>query len=703
MPDTHQYLLKDAAAALQAHRLQSALAALHGVATMLKEFDIAEELTGIEDSYAMLLNYFAKGTDDPMRMKLYEKFFARTCEILEALKRSSEMTKEKSCFAATERTLQQMLGAGHTPQALAPFTGRDFRTVFDAVMVAPLLTPADEESLSAYLLNGKNDEVLSCLILSALTLSCMRFFDAAKMRILADVVLTDRISLRVRSLVGLVFITATCPDALKHQPDLTARLHLMMDVPGFPEELEMVQQQIFLSLDTKRFDKEIREQLMPQILKHIQKAKREGLLDVLNASEKLMNPEENPEWSEGDQHDFEKSMRGIAEMHARGADIYMSTFKTLKQRFSFFNAAANWFWPFTLNHPDLSPDCRTNSMLRMMLSNAGVCDSDKYSLCMMAGMIPQGQLKEAMNIIPQEFIDNTLNNGNADLQFSPADFRSELRSYVQGFYRFCNLFAHRQDFVNPFTSNLFLPDCEPFAELRQNEAWMLRQVDVVFQDKSYELAQHIYSFIPVEHLNAQHLQKLGFCMENQQNYAGAISLYVSALEKQGNSAWTLRRLAACYRYEEQYAEALEYLRELEKLNPESPDLALLMADCCIRMNNYEAAFNYLFKADYLQPNQPKTIRALAWCSLSTGKYEQAEKYYSKITHSEQQVQKSDFLNAGHTAWLMGNVEEATRRYRQFVSGAAPDYDFLRPDRDLLLRSGLTEAELTLMADAVFNS
>lgn len=703
MPDTYLYMLKDAEKAIEAHRLQSALLSLQGVAKLLKDFDTFDQLSDIDESYAMLLDYYANGSADPMRMQMYEKFFVRICEILEILKRRGELAKEHSYIASTDRTLQQLLGANYSLQSICPLAGKDYRTIFEVVMVSPLLSPTDETKLSTYLMDSKSDEVLSCLILSALTLGCMRFFDAAKMRILLDSALSDKTSLRARSLVGLAFIAACCHRQLKHSPDLTAHLRLMLEVPGFVDELEMVQQQIFLSLDTKRFDKEIREQLMPQVLKHFQKAKEKGFIDVFKENEKLMNPDENPEWSDGAQKELEKSIHGIAAMHARGADIYMTTFKTLKHRFPFFNNVANWFWPFTLTHPDVPTSASNSTMLRMMLNNGGICDSDKYSLCMVASMIPQEKITDFLKQLPEEFVQNKMSADEASMHYVAGDFRTELRSYVQGFYRFCNLFSHRDDFVNPFKENLFLPDYDSFAVLLRDDAWVRRQAEFVFQDKSYELAQYIYAFIHPGHYTATDFQKIGFCLENQQDYAGAIYFYERAVSTmQGNSAWTLRRLAACYRYEGQYAEALKYLRELEQSDQENASLALLIADCCIRMNDYAQAFNYLFKADYLHPGELKTIRGLAWCSLATGKYEQAEKYYAKILETSQQVQKSDYLNAGHTAWLMGNVKLAVSRYRQATAGADPDYGFLTADKDLLFRAGLTEADLALITDAVFN-
>ena len=88
---------------------------------------------------------------------------------------------------------------------------------------------------------------------------------------------------------------------------------------------------------------------------------------------------------------------------------------------------------------------------------------------------------------------------------------------------------------------------------------------------------------------------------------------------------------------------------------------------------------------------------LAWCSLLTGKYEQAEKYYLKVIGN--QPTQADWLNAGHTAWLMKQIPLAIERYRK----ALPDdkkADFPNNDAELLHKAGLTADDLAIMTDAV---
>lgn len=49
---------------------------------------------------------------------------------------------------------------------------------------------------------------------------------------------------------------------------------------------------------------------------------------------------------------MEDTVRKVADMQKNGTDIYFGGFSHMK-RFSFFNAAANWFLPFSSEQPDV--------------------------------------------------------------------------------------------------------------------------------------------------------------------------------------------------------------------------------------------------------------------------------------------------------------------------------------------------------------
>lgn len=165
-----------------------------------------------------------------------------------------------------------------------------------------------------------------------------------------------------------------------------------------------------------------------------------------------------------------------------------------------------------------------------------------------------------------------------------------------------------------------------------------------------------------------------------------------------HSKWTIKRLATCARTTGNYEKALDYYTQLEEFLPEDADVAIHQAESLICMQRYDEAFKYLFKANYLNPQSTLATRALAWCSLLTGKYEQAEKYYQKVL--AQSPTPTDYLNAGHTAWLQGHIAEAVSRYRKSLNNETHTLNFIKEDEDLLKRAGLTNEDLAMMRDAL---
>ena len=692
---TYQYLHKDAITALKEQRLLSALQSLQGMASSLKEWNIKEETDTLIDSYQILLSYLVKGAADPERNKMYKSFERRAYELADMLERAGDLQNDTSFYATSLRTLQNLHGTQFTLSDLLQ-EGVNARDIFDAIWLSGAWTVADETAVANFMANREVIENLKCLVLSATTLSAMRYFDIAKYRVLLDNALSDEIKIRVRALVGLIFVHIAHPERTLLYPEVSTRLRLMLDIPSFASQLELLQSQLFLSLETKRIERNLQEEIIPQVMKRIEKLHIDRSLGLDEIKDKLSEADLNPEWEEdGRPSKLAQYMHEFVELQERGADMYMGSFKVLKQRFSFFNVVCNWFYPFTMNHPELPKGLSNIRMLKILISRTGLCDSDKYSFCLMTSQM-QNNIKADM----QEFMENAgaleiTDDVEKDPEFQ---FKDELRSYVQGFYRFCNLYLHHEEFFNPFQQNLFLADYVPFKQLLDDDDMLLRLADFVFKDKSFHMALDLYHKLPQDKFTPNIYQKVGYCYEQLGNAENAINQYERANLLKPHSKWTIKRLATCARTTGNYEKALDYYTQLEEFLPEDADVAIHQAESLICMQRYDEAFKYLFKANYLNPQSTLATRALAWCSLLTGKYEQAEKYYQKVL--AQSPTPTDYLNAGHTAWLQGHIAEAVNRYRKSLNNETHTLNFIKEDEDLLKRAGLTNEDLAMMRDAL---
>ena len=692
---TYQYLHKDVIEALKGNHLLLALQSLQGLAATLKSWSVKEEVDTLADSYQMMLSFMAKGANDPQRHKMYADFVRRAYELADVLERVGEISSDTSHYATCLRTLQQLRGAQYQlvdmlqPAVLV-------RDMFDAVWLSGAWTADEETAAANYMATDNIPAEHKALLLSAATLAAMRFFDVAKYRLLLDNALVLDTQLRVRALTGLVFVHIVHASRLAMYPEVEARLKLMSELPSFVSELELLQTQMFLSLETKRIEKNLQNEIIPQMMKRMKDLHIDKSLGIDEIKERLEGADFNPEWNnDGKPSKLDKYMHEFAALQQRGADMYMGSFKVLKQRFPFFNVACNWFWPFTMHHPELPAGLEKNKLVKLMINNVGLCDSDKYSFCLMALQMPLDAGSDRAAKMQERLADIDL---PAPMERDAAErYKDELRSYVQGFYRFCNLFIHREAFVNPFQRNLFIADYSPFDSIMSDVELLMRMADFAFKDKSYDLARSLYERVPVGARTNGQLQRLGYCYEQVSDYVRACALYEQADALKPHSGWTIRHLAVCNRNTGNYEKALSCYNDLADMQPEDAALALRQAECLIYLQRYDEAFKYLFKANYLAPQSGNSERALAWCSLLTGKYEQAEKYYAKVLAS--QPTPTDYLNAGHAAWLGGNLPLAVTRYKQALPRDSAQH-FLVDDRVMLLKAGLSEADLAMMTDLV---
>ena len=340
---TYQYLYKDIVEALRQEHLLSALQSLQGMAATLKSWSVKEETDTLLESYQILLSYMAKGVDDPERNKMYAGFRRRTYELAEVLNRVGLLMNDTTIYATSFRTLRQLYGNDYTLSDI--LNSQDpLRDKFDAIWLSAAWTADDELTIADYMANNEVDEIDKCLLHSATTIAAMQFFDIAKYRILIDAALSTNVKLRIRALVGLIFTHIIHAERIALYPDVNARLELMCDLPRFSKEIERLQMQLFLSLETKRIERNLQEEIIPQMMKRIEKLNIDINTGLDEISEKISEEDFNPEWSDSAQDKkLNDYMHEFVELQQRGADMYMGSFKVMKQRFPFFNTVSNWF------------------------------------------------------------------------------------------------------------------------------------------------------------------------------------------------------------------------------------------------------------------------------------------------------------------------------------------------------------------------
>lgn len=702
---TYIALREDLSLSLGKGQLGRALEVLHTMAATLKAGVVLMSVEELRENYSRLLEYFLKGAEDANRETLIKSFVRQAYELADALHRSFTLIEGNSHYASVRNTLQHM-GVSET------FCETDLRQcsprqLFEVAWTATTWKKGDLEVATALLSEAEATEDTAIrlpLLVSGCTLSLLYHFDALRLKFLLTAATHRNTLVKARALVGTVLVFLTHGKRLHLYPELLAQTSLLADEQEVREALLSIQIQLLLTLETKKIERSLREEILPEVMKHVRKARNEQRSPLEMDENALSDIALNPEWDEdGKPSVLGKKMRELHDMQQKGADIFMSSFKMLKQNFPFFGVAANWFYPFTPQHSDLQASAGISETLERLMNQAHLCNSDRYSLSLMfAGMNAHhgNPLSDKLNESLAGLSEAELPlEGNEKL--SDEQLNEDLRIYIQDVHRYFKLFRNRDKDVDPFTGDLLLTEYEPFRSILSEEAALRSLADFTLAEKHYAYAIEFFSRLPK---TAETCQKTGYAHQMLHNYAAALTAYEQANLMEEDSIWTLRQQANCLRILGRVEEAVPLYLRVEKSQPEDKKLLLLLGECYLRLGRYEAAFEKLFKADYLFPDDAATMRALAWCSLLAGKYEQAERYYQKLLHSTPTF--GDTLNAGHTLWLSGRPGEAVEYYAKALALEKKEFvpmDLFDADSEMLSERGLRKADQALMLDAVMNA
>lgn len=697
--------LSQARDALRERHLLSAIRNLQSAATHLKAYEIKNVIGGLMVSYGMQLDHVCSGGNDPGRDEMYSEFTRYTAVLCDTLEREAELQDATSFYTTTYRTLQQLLGGTYSLTA-ALQNAKEGRDVFDAVWVSGPWTQKEVEAVNEWMRSDDHIVFHKCLLLSAAMLSAMRFYDAAKLRLLLNYIDHADTLLRARAVVGMVLVHMCHPDRISEYPDLKSRMLEWTKTLRSTNDILLMQAAMYQSLEAKRIESKLCDDMVPDILKELKNGGFANLAELTDTGDPFGHLDLDPNLAKDERTArLIGNIKEFLDMQDSGIDSTFGPFRRIFPQYPFFQTAANWFYPFTLNHPQLPKVAVENPLDELFPTERETCDVHEYLKILVVARSPGDfsikaklkefkeklmGMKEAMKELP---LPEMKEKGAA------RTYSEEVRAYIFGCYRFFELYPHREAFVNPFKLNLYLSDY-PLLDLVIGDIvciWDLAELCV--ENRAYEAAIPLLKLYPQEDEEYLTCRKLGYCYDQLGNAAEAADWYALADRLYEFDERTTRRLAVCMRRTGRYEEAVKAYEKLEAEGIEDITLMLCRADCLIHLKRYEEALKYLFKANYLSGDTPGTIRPLAWCLLLSGKYDRAEQYYQKLFAAE--PAKTDYLNAGHNAWLMGNTAEAVARYlRALPEDSTPD--FLAQDSEMLHKAGLTDCDLAIMTDAVLS-
>ncbi|MBP3773941.1 MAG: tetratricopeptide repeat protein, partial [Bacteroidaceae bacterium] len=530
-----------------------------------------------------------------------------------------------------------------------------------------------------------NDVKLS--FISAVFMGTYFFFDPLKTELLIKYATHKDPHIRTRALTGLLFVLRRYSRLLFCIPETTQHFLQLTREKGFQKELIHFQLSV-LSQNTKDIEKKINNDILPAI-----KKSNQTVIDLEQIND-LLNEDDIPDSIINDEiKELHNKLNDLMELHNNGADMSYFSFSHLK-KFPFFQSPANWFLPFSIDHSQLDSNIiSNNSFVKFLLENNEMCDSDKYSFCLMLSHLPQAQWDNMQDRFKQQFGESMPDQDiSTDINIQ--------RHYVQDCYRFFMLYHNRTGINNPFESDPLLLNNPLFAPLFMDKDVLLRIANFCYKRKFWKQAADTYDFLNQHYtLSQESLQIFGYVLQKLNKYDEALLCYEKSSLINSESTWTLKHMGTCYLKLEQYSKALHVYSRLMHFFPDDQHSLLRYGECLIHIGKHEKALEVFYKSDYLYPNHLSTQEAIGWCNLQIGNAQQACKYFFNIT--AQKPTYRHFLWAGNSYWANKNIQNALHYYQQ-AAHMQPNHTFSfdKESKDILLGYGITDTDIQFMLDII---
>ena len=715
---------------LEQKRLKEAQIQLEAFLWNCNDWTLRNRLEQAKVSYQYMLQYMRQGVNDPERQKLYRQLLAETRELAEQARISvldEGSTHYYHALHKNKRNMAAGYGMSSWLKVLESFPDDmavcqlmpDNKQSLDSALqrheeTAQYLflttwgnsgwTTEEEREARMYL----ESELLPvndlCLFTGAVLLSLMECFDPRKFSWLLDAATHADTQVSQRALVIIAIVLHIHPNRLWLYPELEARLSLLNEDGSFGKQLNRVYIQLLRSQETEKIDKKMREEIIPEMMKNvsIMRNMKYGF------EENMDEDDRNPDWEKA----FEESglgdkIREMNELQLEGADVYMSTFAQLKS-YPFFQNPHNWFYPFDMQHSGIIREfglkpTGDNAILSLILQSGFFCNSDKYSLCFTMAHIPQAQrnmmLSQMTSQDLNELMDESKSSGLRQYAQRPDVISNQ---YIHDLYRFFKLSQRRHEFRDIFKEEIALHRIPALKDILRKPELLVTIADFHFRKEHPAEALGIYQeVIDMNYADADIFQKTGYCLQKEKRYKEAISAYRKADVLKPDHIWTIRHLATCYRQLRDFASALEYYRKVEAMQPENRNVTFFIGSCLAEQERYEEALQCFFKLDLMENDCIKAWRAIGWCSFVSGKSEQAMRYYEKVLVLKPIA--TDYLNAGHVALRLGDMEKAAELYGKAASESGNRETFLDmfdKDKETLIKLGIDENDIPLIRDLV---
>lgn len=693
----------------------------------------------IRNNYIFMLDYMQRGTRDPERDDLYNRLLKETFSVLMDLSVDCHIAEQSAFMDAYNITKNQLKisSAAEIRNNLEDFvssvaitdlnSGPDkndrleklyaehqnyMSLLFKKIMIAKHWTYNESADMQALLLSPTVESQDRQLIISALMLNLLEFFDIRKFLLLVNVYTkTDDEYIRQRALLGWALTMR--PSADKIFPEQRDAIDRLIQDKDICIELLELQEQLIYCEDTDRYTDKIQKEIIPDLIKNNNnlsitpfgiEEKEDPMLEIFDpgASDRAMD-------------NVEKSMGKMMDMMKQGSDIYFGGFSQMK-RYPFFEDITNWFCPFYIQHPGLSHisyECKSSLLLENLMHSGPFCDSDKYSFAL--------TIDKIFNSLPSN-VKEMLGNSYAFGQTFPEEELAKpiyiRRMYLQNVYRFFRLYSRKENFIDVFGMNVKKTgeyNCDHRSLFLLSTLFDRSKLSDVYNDFAKFMSSHkknidvdiIFRDSTDKNINSVYLKLKGAEYYLSGEWNKAWECFEKALAVEPDDERTLVRLGRTYLKGENFEKAEILYKNLLLKYPDKNSFEIKYIVCLSNNHKHEEALQRLYKLNYELPNDRNVIRLLAWNTLYTNQLDKSNQYYSKLI-SEPSNSIQDYVYAGYCSWFLGNIEEAKERFicifdNDSMQASLRDKllrSFFAHDSELIKNHGISNFEMEIMSDLV---
>jgi tetratricopeptide (TPR) repeat protein len=686
------------------------------------------------ETYSNMLNYTAKGITDPQRNTI---FYALVVSIVEMADKIKEHFLEKNNQALRERKNNSYRKLAQTQQKLNETIEssnqhlkmlellndsditidsndllkkqRSFQIFFfDYILYSDKLSDADVAFIRNVFKLESIEWYEKSLMVAAVTISMMRYFDTNKMEILFYFFEKGDFQVKHRALAGILILFFLYDKRVKFYKLLNEKIKMIYAENVLDEaEILILIKQLIKARDTEKISKRMKEEIIPDIRKYTPKI--EDKLNLNNLFNDDSFSDKNPDWQSflEDSPELMDRIEEMSKLQLEGNDVFMSAFSLLKQ-FDFFHEISNWFVPFYKDNPEISvilenEDKKFRDTFSSSLERSTyMCNSDKYSFMLNLRQMPDQQKTMLLNMFSAEMESINEVADQDEMLNELLKSQTIYTQYIQDLYRFFKLHPNRNDFEDIFSFKLNFHDNTFLKTVYPEDSFSFKVADFLFKTDHYEDALDIFLKLNAgKNQDFELLQKIGYCNQQLSDFGNALNYYYKAELFDSSNIWNLKKIAFCLKKQNNFEKAIKYYQEIEKLEPLNIPVLMNIGNAFLHLKEFNKALNYYYKIEFNSNQNVGICRPIAWCLFALGQIDKSKESFIRLFENEK-TNKYDFMNYGHIHFVEGMFSKAAELYLKSIHEKDNNLDsFLKgftDDMEYLLKQGVSKQDVQLMID-----